>query len=144
MKDTEPAFLTHLLQTVPLPEPVLEVGAGWRPDFHQRPFRERGYTRLLTHDAVAYPECPPPDICCDVCDLAPVASSSIGTVLCFNVLEHCPAPARAVAELHRILNTSGWLIGSVPGRCAIHRPPRDYWRFRPEGIAELVGAFRLH
>ena len=144
MRFTEPAFVAHLLRTCHLPEPVLEVGAGWTPDYHRQPFFDCGYSRtsFLTQDATTYPPNPPADIIGDVCALD-LADQSIGTALCFNVLEHCHAPWRAVPELTRVLSHGGWLIGSVPCRTAIHRWPRDYWRFMPDGIAELLRGLRL-
>lgn len=39
-------------------EPVLELGAGWMPGYHQRPFRARGMTDLRTHEAQVYDGAP--------------------------------------------------------------------------------------
>ncbi len=143
MRFTEQHFLEFLLDRETLPEPVLEVGVGWDIDFHWKPFRERGYTRFLTQDMQAYEGTEPPDFICDVCDLTPVADGSAGTVLCFNVLEHCHAPWEAAAAMRRVLREGGVLVGAVPLRTAIHRHDKDYWRFCPDGIAELFRSLRL-
>ena len=143
MRFTEPAFLTYLLAQRRFQEPILEVGAGWTPDYHLKPFAALGYTDFLTQDVVAYPHHPLATFVCDVCDLAPIQTGAIGTVLCFNVLEHCYAPWLAVKAVRRVLAPGGVVVGSVPMRAAIHRHSRDYWRFCPDGIAELLREFRL-
>lgn len=142
MRFTEPEFLRYLLRLHQFPEPVLEVGAGWTPDFHRTPFTAAGYKHCLSHDQQQYPNAPTLDMVSDICAL-PVEPQSVGTLLCFNVLEHVPAPWNAIKELQRVLKQGGWLIGSVPMRCAIHRHSRDYWRFCPDGVAELLRGFRL-
>jgi SAM-dependent methyltransferase len=142
MRFTEPLFVSWLLERHDVVEPILEVGAGWTPETNQEPFRSRGYTRFLTQDMATYSGRPAPDFVSDVCAI-PRAADTVGTILCFNVLEHCYAPWRAVPECWRLLANGGWLIGSVPGRAAIHRHSRDYWRFMPDGIAELLRDFKL-
>jgi SAM-dependent methyltransferase len=142
MNFTEPVFIEWLLGHDSALEPILEVGAGWTPETNQAPFRSRGYTQFLTQDIAAYPGQPAPDLICDVCSI-PQTAGSVGTILCFNVLEHCYAPWRAVPECARLLTEGGLFIGSVPGRAAIHRHSRDYWRFMPDGIAELLRPLRL-
>ena len=143
MRFTEQHFLSFLLDRERLPEPVLEAGVGWDVEFHRAPFAGRGYTRFLTQDMQAYEGSPAPDYVCDVCELAPIADGSMGTVLCFNVLEHCHAPWDAVAAMRRVLREGGVLVGSVPLRTSIHRWDKDYWRFCPDGIAELLRSLRL-
>jgi SAM-dependent methyltransferase len=140
---TEPAFLTYLAANRRFQEPVLEVGAGWTPDFHRAPLAAAGYTTFLTQDAAVFPPNPPADFVCDVCDLAPIETASVGTVLCFNLLEHCYAPWRAVQAIRRVLKPGGAIVGSVPLLTEIHRHNRDYWRFCPDGVAELLREFRL-
>jgi SAM-dependent methyltransferase len=142
MRFTEPLFIDWLLGRHAVVEPILEVGAGWTPELNQAPFRSHGYTQFLTQDVATYPGQPAPDLISDVCSI-PSAPNTVGTILCFNVLEHCYAPWRAVPECKRLLAEGGWLIGSVPCRTAIHRHSRDYWRFMPDGIAELLRTFRL-
>lgn len=140
---TEPSFLGYLLSQQRFLEPILQVGVGRDLDFHRMPFVAHGYTAFLTQDVRSYEGSPAPDYVCDVCQLSPISDSSIGTLCCFNVLEHCYAPWRAVAEIQRVLQKGGTLVGSVPLRTAIHRHNRDYWRFCPDGIAELLRGLRL-
>ena len=49
----------------------------------------------------------------------PFADGQFGTVLCTEVIEHIPDPARALAEFRRVLKPGGVLIGSVPARSLI-------------------------
>jgi SAM-dependent methyltransferase len=51
----------------------------------------------------------------------PFEDASFSTVLCTEVLEHVPDPARALGEIRRVLMPGGVLIGSVPARSAIWR-----------------------
>lgn len=44
----------------------------------------------------------------------PLASGSIDALICFNVLEHVPAPAAAVAEFGRVTAPGGLVIIGVP------------------------------
>lgn len=143
MRFTEPSFLNYLLSLQRFQEPILQVGAGWNLDFHRNPFVAHGYTAFLTQDIRQYEGTPSLDFVCDVCEMSPISDRSIGTLLCFNVLEHCYAPWRAVIEIKRVLNEGATLVGSVPLRTAIHRHDRDYWRFCPDGIAELLKSLRL-
>ncbi len=49
----------------------------------------------------------------------PFEDGQFGTVLCTEVIEHIPDPARALAEFRRVLQPGGVLIGSVPARSLI-------------------------
>jgi ubiquinone/menaquinone biosynthesis C-methylase UbiE len=51
----------------------------------------------------------------------PFGDGSFRTVVCTEVLEHVPNPAVALAELHRVVQPGGVLIGSVPARSMVWR-----------------------
>ena len=51
----------------------------------------------------------------------PFADAIFGTVVCTEVLEHVPDPVKALAEIRRVLEPGGVLIGSVPARSPIWR-----------------------
>lgn len=49
----------------------------------------------------------------------PFEDASFATVVCTEVLEHVPYPAKALGEIRRVLRPGGLLIGSVPCRSMI-------------------------
>lgn len=49
----------------------------------------------------------------------PFEDASFATVVCTEVLEHVPYPAKALDEIRRVLRPGGLLIGSVPCRSMI-------------------------
>ena len=67
-----------------------------------------------------------------------VPSGSYATVLCLEVLEHVPDPARAVAEIFRVLGSGGKLIVSVPHLSRLHEEPIDFYRYTKYGLAYLL------
>lgn len=64
-----------------------------------------------------------------------------GTVLMFELLEHLPHPARALAEARRVLRDEGLLALSVPFTYRLHGFPTDYWRFTASGVHTLLADF---
>ena len=70
----------------------------------------------------------------------PVASDSIGTVLCFNLLEHVFDHRTAIAEIHRVMTEGGVLYGWVPFLFAVHGAPHDYWRYTDLTMIELLSS----
>lgn len=49
----------------------------------------------------------------------PFEDERFGTVVCTEVIEHVPDPARALREIRRVLKPGGVLIGSVPARSIV-------------------------
>jgi SAM-dependent methyltransferase len=66
---------------------------------------------------------------------------SLGAILMFELLEHLPSPAEAVAEARRVLRADGLLALSVPFDYRLHAFPADYWRFTAAGISVLLSGF---
>jgi SAM-dependent methyltransferase len=66
---------------------------------------------------------------------------SVGTVLCFETLEHVADPIRAVQEMYRVLKPGGLLAISSVMFFPIHEHPWDFWRFTPEGFDRLLEPF---
>jgi SAM-dependent methyltransferase len=119
------------------PARILDLGCGDKP--YQRYFP----------DAVAYLGVDLPaersanklekraDVYADLQRL-PIADESFDVVLCTQVLEHVPEPARVLAEAHRVLRTSGLAVLTVPFAAAEHEEPNDYLRFTSYGITDLL------
>ena len=64
--------------------------------------------------------------------------SSIGTLICTEVLEHVDRPFEAMKEIFRVLKDDGLLILTAPMNLEIHGSPFDYWRFTPQGFEVLL------
>lgn len=68
-------------------------------------------------------------------------SSSVGSVLCLDTLEHVEYPGKAMEEIHRILRPNGIAVISSVMNYPIHDYPHDYWRFTPEAFRSLLKPF---
>jgi SAM-dependent methyltransferase len=68
-------------------------------------------------------------------------SDYVGTVLCFDTLEHVEYPHRALEEIHRVLKPDGLVLISSVMNFPIHEYPFDYWRFTPEAFKSLLKPF---
>lgn len=70
-------------------------------------------------------------------------SSSAGTVLILDTMEHVENPRAAMAECHRILKSDGILIMSSVMNFPIHDHPFDFWRYTPDGFRSLLKVFEF-
>jgi SAM-dependent methyltransferase len=68
----------------------------------------------------------------------PFSSATFETVLATELLEHLPDPNRFFAEAARVLQTGGHLLLSVPFLEPLHEEPRDFYRFTPHSIRDLL------
>src|SRR5262249_42511724 len=112
MRDDVKAFLALCVRTFDPPGPVLELGAvqvrgqGGYADL--RPlFPGRAYTGC---DVIAGPGV---DRVEDAAALS-LPAGSVGTVVSADSLEHMAEPARAVAEMHRVLASGGICLLTAP------------------------------
>jgi SAM-dependent methyltransferase len=71
------------------------------------------------------------------------ADGSVGTVVCFETLEHVFEVRRAFDSLHRILAPGGVLIASAPFHFHIHAHPDDYWRLTPSAWRRLLAPYAV-
>lgn len=55
-------------------------------------------------------------------------------VVCWSVLEHVPAPERAIAEMRRVLKPGGLIWVQLPFLFPYHADPHDFWRVTPAGL----------
>ena len=117
---------------------VLDAGSG------RSPYKERLRSRGLRVLSLAVEDrSGEADLIGDVQRMPEVATGSIDTVVCTQVLEHVPRPWDAMAELARVLAPGGALVASVPHLSAIHEAPHDYWRFTRFGLESLLSAHGL-
>lgn len=86
------------------------------------------------HRNLDYPEY---DLCGDLRD-----AGRYDVVICEQVLEHVVDPCLAARNLRELCNPGGHVLVSTPFLIRIHELPeygmRDYWRFTPRGLRELL------
>jgi SAM-dependent methyltransferase len=70
----------------------------------------------------------------------PFRAASFDTVLCSEVLEHVPEPARLFAEAARVMKPGATLILSTPQTWGLHEEPFDFYRFTRYGLEHLARA----
>lgn len=138
MRDNVRSFIELASRVFDPPGPVVEVGAyqttGQEGYADLRPFFPgREYIGI---DAEAGPGV---DRVEDVHALG-FDTASIGAIVCADTLEHVADPARAIAEMRRVLRPGGVLMVSMPFAFPIHYMP-DYVRYTPEGLSRLLAAF---
>jgi SAM-dependent methyltransferase len=120
-------------------EPILDTCAGWEPNFYQPLFQGKQYIKQDMRDF----DPPCIDIICDIGDMKAISDESIGLVLNLESLEHLPYPQKAIGEIHRVLRPNGLLILTTVMHFKIHRAPKDYWRFTPDGVELLLNRFKI-
>ncbi len=157
-----PTFET-LMREVAQNVPVYDLGTS------QRFAKEIGLARHLFDEAAYFAGGYEPeqslgkDVCdfhCDIQQMPEIPDHAAGSVVCLEVLEHVEDPARAVAEIFRILRPGGVCVVAVPFLAAYHGkrtvPERrvfdkfafrsndnshtgygDFWRFTHEGLGLL-------
>lgn len=68
----------------------------------------------------------------------PFTDHSFDTVMCTEVLEHLPEPAKLLADMARVLRPGGRMLLTVPFSQPLHELPNDYYRFTPSSLEYLV------
>lgn len=135
-------FVRVLVETLALPQPIVEIGAlqveGQPYSADLRPlFAQSGYTDYIGCDVRAGLGV---DRLEDVHQLS-FATDSIGTVLMLETLEHVKNPLQAMAEIFRVLQPGGLVVISSCMDFPVHEHPADYWRFPPQGFELLLERF---
>jgi SAM-dependent methyltransferase len=132
-------FARDVAENFPLAEPLVEMGAraadGQEDIANMRPIFGVG-----THIGCDIQEGVGVDRIEDIHHLT-FEDDSVGTIVCFETLEHVADPIRAVQEMHRVLRPGGVLAISSVMFFVIHAHPWDFWRFTPEGFAKLLEPF---
>ncbi len=67
----------------------------------------------------------------------PLKSNSVDLFFSSSVIEHLPAPERAVSELFRTIKPGGLVYAEIPFIGAYHMAPNDYQRYTISGIESL-------
>lgn len=132
-------FARDVAEQFTIAEPVVELGA--RAAEGQEGYADvRSIFGATEHIGCDIQEGPGVDRIEDIHALS-FEDGSVGTVLCFETLEHVADPIRAVEEMHRILKPGGVLAVSSVMFFPIHAHPWDFWRFTPEGFTRLLEPF---
>ena len=132
-------FVVYARDNYNLVDPILDVCAGWEPNFYQPLFPGRTY---LKQDQTQF-DPPTMDYVCDAHKMEPIGDNSIGTVLLLEALEHIQEPQVVVNQIHRILRPGGICVATTLTTFEIHRTPYDYWRFCPDGMCYIFRSFDL-
>jgi SAM-dependent methyltransferase len=68
----------------------------------------------------------------------PFGDDSFDSVVCTEVLEHCPDPKGILSEIARVLRPGGHLFITVPFVYPHHEIPHDYFRFTRFGLESMA------
>ena len=101
--------------------PMLDAGAGTGLNLRHLPAGSVGLDINPRNVEVLRRRLPGYTLVLGDIEAMPFADATFGTVICTEVLEHVPDPVTALAEIRRVLEPGGVLIGSVPARSAIWR-----------------------
>ncbi|MBI3526322.1 MAG: class I SAM-dependent methyltransferase [Betaproteobacteria bacterium] len=126
---------------IPTGSQVLDVGAGscpYRADFAHCEYHTQDFT-ALKGEQLRHGDYGSIDYVCDAANI-PVAAASFDVVLCTEMLEHVPDPARVVGEFARILRPGGRLMLTAPLGSGLHQEPYHYYGgFTPFWYRKFLG-----
>jgi SAM-dependent methyltransferase len=115
---------------------ILNISAG-SVDYRELIETQPG-TQMIATDWLRAPTKVAVNVFCDAGAL-PFAPRSFDAVLCTEVLEHLPTPARTLSEARRVLKDGGWLLLTTPFQYHAHQRPYDYFRYTAQGLTSLLG-----
>ena len=111
---------------------TLDVGCG------KKPYEETYFSSAQQYIGMDYlTDRSSPDVIGSAMEI-PLPDSAYDTVVCTEVLEHVPEPAKALGEMYRVLKPGGSMILSTPMYWPRHEVPYDYFRYPYDGLLELV------
>jgi SAM-dependent methyltransferase len=110
--------------------PILDVGAGLRPDYRED---------VVNLDVVPYPTT---DVVA-ASEYLPFADGSFDLVISVAVLEHVRDPFAAVRELTRIVRPGGRIFAAVPFLQPYHGYPDHYYNMTAAGLRNLFAEFDI-
>ena len=82
-------------------------------------------------------QAPEADVLADITRL-PLATASVDTVVCFQVLDDLAESHEFLDEVYRVLRPDGVLLLSVNQAWRTHDPPNDYYRFTQFGLKYVL------
>jgi SAM-dependent methyltransferase/uncharacterized protein YbaR (Trm112 family) len=127
-----PRALKHITETRGPGARILVIGAGDRS------------LEIETPAAIVYTDVDLGErthMICDGHDI-PFADGTFDAVFCDSVLEHVVDPARCVSEIHRVLNTDGFVYAITPFMQQVHMGRYDFTRFTHLGHRLLFRRFK--
>jgi len=119
--------------------PVIDLGAGSEAKDYSHLFPTETYFQL---DLLPEPTIKN-RICANLLNMPQVPSNTYGVVLLLETLEHVANPFLAFKEAARILRHGGLFICTTVHCWPMHKHPKDYWRFLPDGLDFLCASFGL-
>jgi SAM-dependent methyltransferase len=128
----------HIQKSIPhCKGKLLDVGCGIMPyrDYIKKESAIEEYISMDLPDSDVY-KTVKPDLIWDGYHI-PLGDASVDTILLTEVLEHCPEPAKVLAEVNRVLKPGGNIIFSVPFIWYLHETPWDFYRYTPYAIRKL-------
>jgi SAM-dependent methyltransferase len=112
---------------------VLDVGGRLQP------YRPLLGARVKSYVAID-PQLTPLVNVAAVAEALPFPEGQFDLVICTQVLEYLPEPARGVDEIRRVLRPGGSALISAPS-VFVRDCDHEYWRFLPEGLRYLLQDF---
>lgn len=109
---------------------MLDIGCGMNP------YREL-FVHVDRYVSCDVPPNPHAEVLGDGMQL-PFESDIFDGVLCNQVLEHVPEPARLIREAARVLKPNGVLLLTTPQTWGPHLEPHDYYRYTRNGLRFLA------
>jgi SAM-dependent methyltransferase len=139
MRELVADFAVETATTLLFTSPVVEIGARPAPG-QEALFDLRSQFPGLEFIGTDMQEGPRVDRVEDVHRLT-FEGDSVGGVYALDTLEHVADPLRAMQEIWRVLKPGGIAVITSVMFFPIHEHPSDYWRFTPEGFAQLLAPF---
>jgi glycosyltransferase involved in cell wall biosynthesis/predicted SAM-dependent methyltransferase len=139
-------WMAEMAASVPPGSKVLDMGAGTCPyrtlfshcDYKTHDFKK--LEKIELKDTKGYGRI---DYVSDITNI-PVDDASFDVVICTEVLEHTPEPAKAIAEIARILRPGGRLFLTAPLGSGLHQLPfHFYGGFTPQWYKHFLPRFGL-
>lgn len=132
-------FVADSILKRPWKSPVIDLGAGEYSLWYKGLFGDAEYKTLDIEQTKKKDI----DIIANITFMPEIPSKSYGVVLLLETLEHIVNPFAAFEESARILKPGGIFICTTVANHGIHRHPKDYWRFLPDGLQSLCDVAHL-